>query len=300
VQGLIDKARVLIEALPYLKEFRGRTMVVKIGGAALDDLALRRRFAEDVVLLSWVGIHVVVVHGGGVQVTAMLDRLGHKATFVDGLRVTDQGALEVVEMVLGGGLNKELVRLVQQLGGRAVGLTGKDGNLARARRLERTPDLGLVGEVTRVDRRVLDRLLPEFIPIVAPIACSEDGQTLNVNADTFAAALAVALGAEKLVLLTNVAGVVDGSGQLVPSLTPDAARALITSGAAKGGMIPKIENALAALEEGVGKVHIIDGRLEHALLLEIFTRGGVGTEFLDPPAAPGPATPDTQLPQEKP
>ena len=280
MQGVIDKARVLIEALPYLKEFRGRTVVVKIGGAALDDLALRRRFAEDVVLLSWVGIHVVVVHGGGVQVTALLDRLGHQATFVDGLRVTDPQTLEVVEMVLGGGINKELVRLVQQLGGRAVGLTGKDGGLALARRLERTPDLGLVGEVTRVDRRVLDRLLPEFIPIVAPLASADDGQTLNVNADTFAAALAVALGAEKLVLLTNVPGVVDGSGQLVPSLTPDAARGLITSGAVKGGMIPKIENALAALEEGVRKVHIIDGRLEHALLLEIFTRGGVGTEFI--------------------
>jgi acetylglutamate kinase len=280
VRDVIDKARVLVEALPYLKEFRGRIMVVKIGGAALDDLALRRRFAEDVVLLSWVGIQVVVVHGGGVQVTALLDRLGHKATFVDGLRVTDAATLEVVEMVLGGGLNKELVRLVQQLGGRAVGMTGKDAGLVRARRLQRTPDLGLVGEVTAVDRRVIDRLLPEFMPIVAPIACADDGQSLNVNADPFASALAVALGAEKLVLLTDVAGVADASGALIPSLTPEAARALIASGAVKGGMIPKIENALAALEQGVHKVHIIDGRLEHALLLEIFTRGGVGTEFV--------------------
>ncbi|HLU65075.1 MAG TPA: acetylglutamate kinase [Kofleriaceae bacterium] len=293
MRDVIDKARVLVEALPYLKEFRGRTAVVKIGGAALDDLALRRRFAEDVVLLSWVGIHVVVVHGGGVQVTALLDRLGHRASFVNGMRVTDADTLEVVEMVLGGTLNKELVRLVQQLGGRAVGLTGKDGNLARARRLERTPDLGLVGEVTAVDRRVIDRLLPEFIPIVAPIACADDGQTLNVNADPFAAAIAVALGAEKLVLLTDVPGVVDGGGALIPSLTPERARELIATGAVKGGMIPKIENALAALEQGVRKVHIIDGRLEHALLLEIFTRGGVGTELTrvsDPP----PATPEAK------
>lgn len=279
MQAVIDKARVLIEALPYIKQFRGQTFVVKIGGAALDDLALRTRFAEDVVLLSWVGIDLVVVHGGGVQVTSMLDRLGLEARFVHGMRVTDEQTLEVVEMVLGGRLNKELVRLVQQLGGRAVGLTGVDGGLARARRVGGEPDLGLVGEVVAVDRRVIDRLLPEAIPIIAPIAPDESGRTLNINADPFAAALAVALKAEKLVLLTDVAGVMDQNDKLITTLTPEAARRLIDGGVVRGGMIPKVENALRAVEWGVNKVHIIDGRLEHALLLEIFTRAGVGTEF---------------------
>jgi len=279
LQAVIDKARVLIEALPYIKQFRGRTFVVKIGGAALDDVALRTRFAQDVVLLSWVGIELVVVHGGGVQVTSLLDRLGLEASFAHGMRVTDQATLEVVEMVLGGRLNKELVRLVQQLGGRAVGLTGVDGGLVRSRRIEGEPDLGLVGEVVQVDRSVIDRLLPDAIPIIAPLAPDADGQVLNINADPFAAALAVALGAEKLVLLTDVPGVRDEKEQLIPSLTVDAARRLIDSGVVRGGMIPKVENALRAVEWGVKKVHIIDGRLEHALLLEIFTRAGVGTEF---------------------
>jgi acetylglutamate kinase len=278
LREVIDKARVLIEALPYIKEFRGRTVVVKFGGAALDDPALRRRFAEDVVLLHWVGLQVIVVHGGGVQVSAMLDRLGIAARFVDGLRVTDAPTLEVVEMVLGGTLNKDLVRQVQQLGGRAVGMTGADGGLARARRLD--GELGLVGEVAAIDRRVIDRLLPDFIPIVAPLAVGEDGQTLNVNADPFAAALAVALGAEKLVLLTDTEGVKDGDGALIHSLTAAQARGLRASGVVSGGMIPKLENAVAAVERGVHKVHIIDGRLEHALLLEIFTRAGVGTQFI--------------------
>jgi acetylglutamate kinase len=279
VQAVIDKARVLIEALPYIKQFRGRTFVVKIGGAALDDIQLRTRFAEDVVLLSWVGIDLVVVHGGGVQVTSMLDRLGLEAHFVHGMRVTDEATLEVVEMVLGGRLNKELVRMVQQLGGRAVGLTGVDGGLARARRIDGEPDLGLVGEVVAVDRRVIDRLLPDAIPIIAPIAPDSTGRTLNINADPFAAALAVALSAEKLVLMTDVAGVMDQHDQLITTLTPEAARRLIDSGVVRGGMIPKVENALRAVEWGVNKVHIVDGRLEHALLLEIFTRAGVGTEF---------------------
>lgn len=280
VREVIDKARVLVEALPYIKEFRGRTVVVKIGGAAQDDLELRRRFAEDVVLLSWVGVNVVVVHGGGQQVTSMLDRLGITPRFEAGLRVTDRPTLQVVEMVLGGSLNKELVRQVNQLGGRAIGLTGVDGGLARARRLQRTPDLGLVGEIAHIDRRVIDRMLPEFIPIIAPLAVGEDHETLNVNADPFAAEVAQALGAEKLVLLTDVEGVKGTDGALMPSLTPQQARDLIAGGVVQGGMIPKVENALAALERGVRKVHIIDGRLEHALLLEIFTAAGVGTQFV--------------------
>jgi acetylglutamate kinase len=280
MKAVIDKARVLIEALPYIKAFRGRTVVVKVGGAALEDLELRRRFAEDVVLLSWVGIRVVAVHGGGKQITAMLDRLGLEARFVDGVRVTDEAALEVVEMVLGGTLNKELVRLVHQLGGRAVGITGKDGGLARARRLRGERDIGLVGEVVEVDRSVIDELLPQFIPIIAPLATGEEDESLNINADPFAAEIAVALGAEKLVLLTDIEGVCDADGVLIPTLAATEARRLIAAGAIRGGMIPKVENALAAVDRGVRKVHIIDGRLEHALLLEIFTAAGVGTQVV--------------------
>lgn len=280
MRDVVDKARVLIEALPYLREFRGRTFVVKIGGRALEDLTLRQRFAEDVVLLHWVGIQVVVVHGGGAQISGMLERLGIEPAFVDGLRVTDERTLEVVEMVLGGGLNKEIVRLIDQVGGRAVGITGKDGRLARARRRGGARDLGLVGDIEAIDRSIIDHLLPEFIPIVAPLAVDPSGQTLNVNADTFAAHLAVATGAEKLVLLTDVAGVTDDTGALLSTLAAGDARRHIEAGVIQGGMIPKVENALDALAAGVHKVHIIDGRAEHALLLEIFTRAGVGTQVV--------------------
>lgn len=278
---LIAKARVLVEALPFISDFRGKTVVVKIGGAALEDPLLRRRFAEDLILLDWVGLDLVVVHGGGKQITHMLDRVGQKATFVDGQRVTDAPTLEVVEMVLGGALNQELVRLVNHLGGAAVGLTGCDGGLARAEITR--PALGLVGEVTAVDRTVIDRLLPDYIPVVAPLATGPDGNALNVNADVFAARLAQALGAEKLVLLTDIAGVLDADQRLISSLTDAEARSLIARGVIKGGMIPKVEQALAALAAGVHKIHIIDGRLEHALLLEIFTREGVGTQLVTNP-----------------
>lgn len=276
----INKARVLIEALPYISEFRGKTVVIKIGGAVLEDLELRRRFAEDITLLDWVGINVVVVHGGGKQISTMLDRMGLAPTFVDGLRVTDAATLEIVEMVLGGSLNKELVRVVNMLGGRAVGLTGKDGGLAIAELSADHATLGLVGDVTAIDRTVIDRLTPEFIPIIAPVAVSREGQTLNVNADVFASKLAIALGAEKLVLLSDVAGVLDRDKTLIPTITATAARALIADGTVSGGMIPKIEFALSALAGAVNKVHIIDGRIEHALLLEIFTRSGIGTQVV--------------------
>jgi len=281
VEHLIAKARVLVEALPYISEFRGKKVVVKIGGAALEDPELRRRFAEDLILLDWVGIDLVVVHGGGKQITQMLDRVGQVARFVDGQRVTDASTLEVVEMVLGGSLNQELVRLVNHLGGAAVGLTGCDGGLARAKIVR--PELGLVGEVAEIDRTVLERLLPDFIPVVAPLATGPDGTALNVNADVFAARLAQALGAEKLVLLTDIAGVLDADKRLITSLTDAEARALIARGVITGGMIPKVENALAALAAGVHKIHIIDGRLEHALLLEIFTKDGVGTQVVSTP-----------------
>jgi len=278
MQQLIDKARVLIEALPYIKQFRGRTVVVKIGGEALENLELRRRFAEDIILLTWVGIPVVVVHGGGTQITRMLERVGLEPAFMDGIRITDEPTLEVVEMVLGGALNKELVRLVNHLGGRAVGITGKDGGLATARPAGKY--LGFVGEVVSIDRRVVDALMPAFIPIIAPLAVGEDGATYNVNADPFACRLAVALGAEKLVLLTDVEGVMGRDGSLIATLSADQARTDIASGVISGGMIPKVENALAAIDGGVHKVHIIDGRLEHALLLEVFTAAGVGTQVV--------------------
>ncbi len=284
MEAVIAKARVLVEALPFISEFRGKTVVVKIGGVALEDPILRARFAEDLILLDWVGIHVVVVHGGGKQITQLLDRLGHVAEFIDGQRVTDAAALEVVEMVLGGSLNQELVRLINFQGGAAVGLTGCDGGLARAE--IRRPELGLVGEITAIDRLAIDRLLSDFIPVVAPIATGPDGRALNVNADVFAARLAQALGAEKLVLLTDIAGVLDASGTLLSSLTDAQARDLIARGVIRGGMIPKVEHALAALAAGVAKIHIIDGRLEHALLLEIFTQDGVGTQLVPAPGAP--------------
>jgi acetylglutamate kinase len=215
----------------------------------------------------------------------MLDRVGQEARFVDGQRVTDAAALEVVEMVLGGSLNSELVRLVNHLGGAAVGLTGCDGGLATATITR--PELGLVGEVTTIDRTVVDRLLPAFIPVIAPLAVGADGQALNVNADVFAARLAQAIGAEKLVLLTDIAGVLDRDHRLIPTLTEGEARRLIAEGVIVGGMIPKVEYALAALAAGVGKVHVIDGRLEHALLLEIFTRDGVGTQLVHGPDPTG-------------
>lgn len=278
MQELIAKARVLVEALPYISQFRGKTMVVKIGGAALEDETLRRRFCEDLILLDWVGVQLVVVHGGGKQISSMLARLGVPAAFDRGQRITDEPTLEVVEMVLAGSINADLVRQINFLGGSAVGLSGCDGGLARAE-IER-PELGRVGEVSRVDRKVIDRLISDFIPVIAPLATGPDGKPLNVNADVFASRLAAALGSEKLVLLTDVAGVLDNDQRLISTLTTARGRELIESGVISGGMIPKVEHALATVADGVGKVHIIDGRVEHALLLEVFTTEGVGTQVV--------------------
>jgi acetylglutamate kinase len=284
MQQLIDKARVLVEALPWISRFRGRTVVVKIGGRAMDEPANRAAFAEDVILLRWVGIDVVVVHGGGPQIGEMLGRLGIESKFAGGMRITDDATMNVVEMVLGGAVNQELVGAINSRGGAAVGMTGKDGKLAVARRLTAVGpdkiDPGLVGEVETVHPLVLEKLARDFIPVIAPIAADAEGKTLNVNADPFAAKLAVALRAEKLVLLTDVAGVKDAAGQLIQSLPAARARALVADGTIAGGMIPKVEYALAALADGVRKVHIVDGRVEHALLLEIFTDRGVGTEVV--------------------
>jgi acetylglutamate kinase len=278
LQELIAKARVLVEALPYISQFRGKTMVVKIGGAALEDELLRRGFCEDLILLDWVGVQLVVVHGGGKQISSMLSRLGVVATFDRGQRVTDDATLEVVEMVLAGSINADLVRQINHLGGSAVGLSGCDGGLAHA--VIARPELGKVGEVDRVDRRVIDRLISEFIPVLAPLATGPDGGPLNVNADVFASRLAAAIGAEKLVLLTDVSGVLDSERRLISTLTTEMGRDLIAAGIINGGMIPKVEHALATVADGVPKVHIIDGRVEHALLLEVFTRDGVGTQVV--------------------
>ncbi len=275
MQALIEKARVLIEALPFISEFRGKIVVVKIGGATLEDENLRRRFCEDVILLDWVGLHVVVVHGGGKQITSMLDRLGIEAKFERGIRVTDAATLRVVEMVLAGPINSDIVRLINHLGGAAVGLTGCDGGLAKARLVD--PALGRVGEVETIDRIVIDRLIGEFIPVIAPLATGPDGDPLNVNADVFAAKLAAAMGAEKLVLLTDIAGVLDADKRLIPTITPSLAADLIERGVIAGGMIPKVETCIHALENNVGFAHILNGAVNNILLMEIFTEKGAGT-----------------------
>ena len=278
----VEKASVLVEALPYIQKFRGKAIVVKYGGHAMDDARLRESFCRDVVLLKLVGLHPVVVHGGGPQIATMLDRLGVESRFVDGMRVTDEATMRVVEMVLAGGVNQELVSLINIVGkdgGRAVGLSGHDGAMVQARRLEA---LGRVGDVVTVDPRIIERLSADgFIPVVAPIAVDvEDGRSLNVNADPFAAKLAAALRAEKLVLLTDVAGVRGADGALRSTLTAAAAKALIKEGVIAGGMIPKVQFGLDALADGVRKVHIVDGRQDHAVLLEIFTDTGIGTELV--------------------
>jgi acetylglutamate kinase len=279
----VEKARVLVEALPYIRKFHGKTVVMKYGGHAMDDERLRESFCRDVVLLKYVGLQPVVVHGGGPQIGQLLDKLGVPSKFVSGLRVTDDATIRVVEMVLSGQVNKDLVGLIARCGGRAVGLTGKDGGLALATRLGVVDgvDVGHVGKVDLVDASVLEKLLADdFIPIIAPLAADSEGRTLNVNADPFAAKLAAAMGAEKLLLLTDVQGVRGADEQLISTLTAEEARGMIASGVIHGGMIPKVQFGLDALADGVRKVHIIDGRVQHAVLLEIFTDKGIGTELV--------------------
>jgi len=279
----VEKARVLVEALPYIRTFHGKTLVIKYGGHAMDDPTLRESFCRDVVLLKYVGLNPVVVHGGGPQIGQLLEKLGIQSRFVAGLRVTDDATIRVVEMVLSGQVNKDLVGLIARVGGKAVGLTGKDGGLALAHRLGKVEgvDVGHVGEVERVDARLLEGLIADdFIPVIAPLAADADGRTLNVNADPFAAKLAAAMGAEKLLLLTDVQGVRGADDQLISTLTAAEARGLIDGKVIVGGMIPKVQFGLDALAEGVRKVHIVDGRVQHAVLLEIFTDKGIGTELI--------------------
>ncbi|MEC4678140.1 MAG: acetylglutamate kinase [Nitrospirota bacterium] len=279
---LRKKADVLIEALPYIQAFHGKTIVIKYGGAAMTDAHLKRQFAEDVVLMKFVGMHPVIVHGGGPQISGMMKRLGLEPKFIEGVRVTDPETMSVVEMVLAGTVNKEIVTLINQMGGRGVGLTGKDGGLIKARRLRgKEETMGQVGEVASVDAEILE-ILDEgrFIPVISPIGADENGKTYNINADLVAGSLAAALSAEKLLVLTDVPGILGQDGKLIPTLAKKQVEQLILDGVIKGGMMPKIEAALASVEEGVRKAHIIDGRVPHALLLEIFTDQGVGTEII--------------------
>jgi len=280
------KAQILAEALPYIRRFHGRTIVVKYGGNAMTEERLRRSFAHDVVLLKLVGMNPVVVHGGGPQIESVLGRLGKKGEFVQGMRVTDAETMDVVEMVLGGTVNKEIVTLVNQAGGRAVGLTGKDGAFIRAKKLLVADgakpggklDIGQVGEIDAIDPGVISALEESgFIPVVAPIGVGANGESYNINADLVAGKLAEVLKAEKLVLLTNTPGVLDEQGNLLTGLTPKRIDELVAEGTLSGGMLPKIASALDAARGGVRSVHIIDGRVEHALLLEILTDEGVGT-----------------------
>lgn len=279
-----EKAEVLIEALPYIRRFYGKTMVVKYGGAAMVDAGLKAAFAEDIVLMKYVGLNPVVVHGGGPQIGDVLSRLGKQTTFVQGMRVTDKETMEVVEMVLVGRLNKEIVELINRCGGKAVGLSGKDGGLIRARKLHLPPeeglDLGMVGEVKEINPAVIKTLDDgDFIPVIAPIGVGEKGETYNINADLVAGRVATALGAEKLILLTDVPGVLDRDGKLITSINVEEAQGLISQRVVSEGMIPKVRCCLEALAGGVAKAHIIDGRVRHALILEVFTDTGVGTEI---------------------
>ncbi len=281
-----NRAGILAEALPYIKRFHGRTIVVKYGGNAMTDEYLKQCFARDVVLLKLVGMNPVVVHGGGPQIENLLARVGKKGEFVQGMRVTDAETMDLVEMVLGGQVNKEIVNLINQHGGKAVGLTGKDGNFIRARRLmvedQAAPgnliDIGQVGDIVSIDPSLIALLdSGAFIPVIAPIGVGSEGETYNINADVVAGKIAEVLKAEKLVLLTNTPGVLDKAGNLLTGITPKQIDDMVADGTLSGGMLPKISSALDAARSGVKSVHILDGRVEHALLLEILTDKGVGT-----------------------
>jgi acetylglutamate kinase len=287
--ALLAKAETLVDALPYMQRYAGRTFVVKYGGHAMGDPEKAVDFAEDVVLLKAVGINVVVVHGGGPQIGAMLKKVGVESRFVDGLRVTDKATAEVAEMVLCGAINKEIVGWIARSGGKAMGISGKDGGMVTARKVQRTRkdpdslieqvvDLGFVGEPDAIDISVIETISAAgMIPVIAPIASGHDGETYNVNADTMAGAIAAALGASRLFLLTDVAGVLDKQGQLLTDLTPAAIEGLKADGTISGGMIPKLETCIHAVEAGCEAAVVLDGRVSHAMLLEIFTQEGAGT-----------------------
>ena len=278
-----DKAKILSEALPYIKQFFDKTIVIKFGGNAMIDEQLKSSFAKDVVLLKLVGMNPVVVHGGGPQINEHLEKIGKKGEFINGVRVTDEETMDVVEMILGGQINKEIVHQINIHGGKAVGLTGQDGNFIHASKLDKDKDgkkidLGYVGEIESIDPSLIDFLdTGDFIPVIAPIGIGSDGKTYNINADVVAGKLAEVLMAEKLILMTNTKGVLDNQNNLITGIKPNDIETLIKDGTLSGGMLPKIESAMDAAKGGVNSVHIIDGRVEHALLLEILTNQGVGT-----------------------
>ncbi len=293
VEDFIGKAEVLMEALPYIRRFYGKTFVVKYGGRAMVDEELKASFAQDMVLLKYVGVHPVVVHGGGPQIDQTLKKMGVSSRYVRGMRVTDPETIDVIEMVLVGKVNKEIVGLINHHGGMAVGLSGKDGGLILARKMSVTVasndkeesseiiDIGMVGEIIRINPLLINSLDEnKFIPVIAPVGVGEQGETYNINADLVAGHTATALGAEKLILLTDVDGVKNKKGEQMSTLKVNQARKMINEGVVAAGMIPKVECCIDALEGGVGKTHIIDGRVKHAVLLEIFTQAGVGTEVV--------------------
>jgi len=283
----VRRAEILMEALPYIREFRGKTVVIKYGGAAMEQSDLKRSFALDVILLHFVGINPVIVHGGGPQIGALMKRLGKEPKFVGGMRVTDEETVEIVEMVLVGKINKEIVGLINYHGGKAVGLSGKDGSLLRARRRPHRlasgeeVDIGLVGEVESVNADPI-RLLEDhgFVPVIAPVGVGLGGETYNINADLVAGDVAAALGAEKLIHLTDVQGILGDDGNLLSTLNRKEAERLMDDNVIDGGMLPKVESSVRALRGGTAKAHIIDGRVPHAILLELFTREGIGTEIV--------------------
>jgi acetylglutamate kinase len=290
MKSLVEKANILIEALPFIRNFFGKTFVIKYGGAAQIDEALKQSFAQDVSLFNYIGIRTVIVHGGGPKISETMKKMGKEPTFVQGQRVTDKETMDIVEMVLGGLINKEIVSLINGHGGRAVGLSGKDGQLilAKKKKLRKSTakdeeliDIGLVGEVEKVNPDILDSLDKDgFIPVISPIGVSGSGDALNINADFAASAIASAIKAEKLLLLTDVQGIKDASGNVLSTLNRAQIARLIDEGVISGGMLPKVEACIRAVEGGVGKTHIVDGRAPHSLLLEIFTKEGIGTEIV--------------------
>ncbi len=296
METLVEKARILQEALPYIREFHGKIFVIKYGGSAMREEDLRESFAKDVVLLKYVGINPVIVHGGGPQISKTLEAFGIKPRFIGGIRKTDEKTMHVVEMVLSGDINKDIVALINRFSGEkvfAVGLSGRDGRLLKAKKLDKEKffgelglpvpeeDVGFVGEITDVNEELILTLLGHnFIPVIAPIGVGDEGEAYNINADVAAAEIAAELGAEKLIFLTDTPGVKDERGELIPTLSGEKAKELIKRGVIKEGMVPKVRSALRALERGVRKVHIIDGRVKHSILLEVFTREGIGTEMV--------------------
>lgn len=291
MKKLLEKTNVLIEALPYIRNFYGKTFIIKYGGSAQIKEDLKNAFAQDVVLLNYIGIHPVIVHGGGQKISSIMEKMGKRPEFIQGQRFTDKETMDIVEMVLGGLINKEIVSLINSHGGKAVGLSGKDGGLIKAKKKllktatekgkRKTINLGFVGDVTDVDTQILISLKKDgFIPIISPIGVSKEGETLNINADSVSASVASALKAEKLILLTDVPGVKDKQGNIISTLTHQQINRLIKEGTIAGGMLPKVQACLEAIRDGVSKTHIIDGRIPHCLLLEIFTQKGIGTEII--------------------